>query len=243
MIAVDPLRTVELLALLEEATAPLNHDVRNRLASVRNLAFVVGRKLMAEPNSARDPRLQELLNRIEREVERTDETISLWSARIQAARPPGTARVRALECARLAIACTRLPNTVRVELSSTSGDEVEVDAEREVLAFAVRCLIENAGEAAGSGVVTVSAEPSGDQYRFTVSDNGPGFGEPPHGLTQFTSSKVGHLGLGLSMARRIASRLEGELVVGGVELGAAVSLLIPLAADSNASPALDVRSG
>jgi hypothetical protein len=42
------LHRVEVLAVLEEASAPLNHVVRNRIASVRKLAFFVRRQLAAE---------------------------------------------------------------------------------------------------------------------------------------------------------------------------------------------------
>ncbi len=234
MIALDPLRTVELLAVLEEATAPLSHDVRNRLASVRNLAFLVRRKLAGEDHEARDPRIEEFLKRIETEVERTDETINRWAAHIQSVRPPGVAvPVRAVDCARLAIASARLPSAIQIDLSfSTSGESLEVGADPELLALAVRCLIENAGEAVGSGLVRVNVERSGTHCRVTVSDRGPGFDALPNGATQFVSTKEGHLGLGLSMARRIAVRLEGTLVLDRVEIGAEASLLIPLAGEA-----------
>ena len=57
MTAADPLRTVEMLALLEEATTPLRHDVRNRIASIRNLSYFVRRKLACEVVPERDPRV------------------------------------------------------------------------------------------------------------------------------------------------------------------------------------------
>ena len=44
--------------MLEEATTPLRHDVRNRISSVRNLSFFVRRKLAAEVVPERDPRVQ-----------------------------------------------------------------------------------------------------------------------------------------------------------------------------------------
>ena len=54
-------------ALLEEATTPLRHDVRNRIASVRNLAFFVRRKLSTELAPDRDPRVNDFLAKIEGE--------------------------------------------------------------------------------------------------------------------------------------------------------------------------------
>ncbi|HEX3854632.1 MAG TPA: HAMP domain-containing sensor histidine kinase [Polyangiaceae bacterium] len=228
MIVRDPLQAVELLALLEEATTPLRHDVRNRIAAVRNLAFFVRRKLATEVVPDRDPRVPDFLLKIEGEVQRTDEVIEAWSARLQEVRPRATERVRVVDCLRLAIACTRLPSSVGLELAEAHDEELELDAERDVLAFAVRCLIENSGEAMGAGLVRVSAERAANQCRVTVSDHGPGIADAARCLERFETTKPGHLGLGLCMARRIASRLGGDLLIGSPESGAQVSLVVPL---------------
>ncbi|MEO6602556.1 MAG: HAMP domain-containing sensor histidine kinase [Polyangiaceae bacterium] len=228
MWARDPLRNVELLALLEEATTPLRHDVRNRLASVRNLAFFVRRKLGTEVAPNRDPRVIEFLSKIDGEVQRTDEVIENWSMRSQAARTAELGLVSIAECLHLALDCARLPPTVGIDFV-TPTERLEVEADREALAFAVRCLIENAAEAMGAGVVCVTAERAADSCRLTVIDSGPGIADPARCFDRFESSKPGHLGLGLCMARRIVTRLGGELVVGAPVMGAEVSLLVPLA--------------
>ena len=229
----DPLHIVELLAVLEEATTPLRHDVRNRLASVRNLSFFVRRKLATEVAPERDPRVNDFLTKIEGEVQRTDELIDAWSRRGQEARPAVQERVSVRDCLRLAMDSARLPSGVGLELSFSSDEHLELVVDRQVLAFAVRCLIENGAEAMGSGLVRVHVERVADQCRLVVSDQGPGIADAVRCLERFETSKPGHLGLGLCMARRIASRFDGELVVGTPESGAEVSLIIPLAgADS-----------
>jgi signal transduction histidine kinase len=228
MMKLDPLHTVELLALLEEATTPLRHDVRNRIASVRNLSFFVRRKLGTEVAPDRDPRVNDFLVKIEGEVTRTDEVIEAWSTRLQEVRARVTERVRVTDCLRLAMDSARLPSSVGLELSAPGSEDLELDAERDVLAFAVRCLIENSGEAMGSGLVRVSAERAADQCRVTVSDHGPGIVDAARCLERFETTKPGHLGLGLCMARRIASRLGGDLVIGSPGSGAQVSLVVPL---------------
>ena len=226
----DPLRTVELLALLEEATTPLRHDVRNRIASVRNLAFFVRRKLSGEVAPQRDPRVDEFLNKIEGEVQRTDEVIEAWSTRSQAVRTPDARRVRISDCVGLAARTARLPISLGVELpASSESDGLEVEADAETLAFAVRCLIENAGEASAAGSVRVAAERIANDCRVTVIDHGPGIADPARCLDRFQTTKPGHLGLGLCMARRIVTRLGGELVFGNPETGAEVSLVMPIA--------------
>lgn len=229
MIAGDPLHTVELLAVLDEASVPLRHDVRNRLASIRNLAFFVRRKLAAEPTPARDPRVPDFIAKIEAEVVRTDELIESWSTRVQAAHEPASGRVPVTECLRLATSAARLPGAIQFEISVPAGDALEVECELEVLAFAIRCLLENAGEAGGSGMIGVRAEAEAEHCRVTVSDDGPGIADASRCLERFQTSKVGHLGLGLCMARRIATRLGGDLLIGSPARGAQVSLVIPLA--------------
>jgi signal transduction histidine kinase len=168
------------------------------------------------------------LSKVEGEVQRTDEVIEHWSERSQAARVSELKRVPVTECLRLALDCARLPPAVGLELAPPN-ELLEVEADRDALAFAVRCLIENAGEAMGAGVVCVSAERAADSCRMTVTDSGPGIADPARCLERFESSKPGHLGLGLCMARRIVTRLGGDLVVGAPEAGAEVSLFVPLA--------------
>ncbi|HEY0466466.1 MAG TPA: HAMP domain-containing sensor histidine kinase, partial [Polyangiaceae bacterium] len=104
---------------------------------------------------------------------------------------------------------------------------------------ALRCLLENAGEAIGAGRVGITVEREADQCVLTVTDPGPGFSNPVRSLERFESTKPGHLGLGLCMARRIVGRFGGDLVIGNPELGAQVSLLLPIA---GTRPAPDAES-
>ena len=227
MSAPDPLRYVELLALLEEATTPLRHDSRNRLASIRNLAFFVRRKLGAEVVVERDPRVPEFLCKIEGEVQRADELMEGWSSRLRGSDEEARA-VTLADAVQLAVSSARLPDSVTFEVG-VPGGPLEVGAKLEALALATRCLIENAGEARGPGVVRVSAERVGDQCRITVSDQGPGISDSSRKLERFATTKPGHLGLGLCMARRLVARFAGELVIGSPEVGAEVSLVFPVA--------------
>ena len=228
MTALDPLRTVELIALLEEATTPLRHDVRNRIASIRNLSYFVRRKLDSEVAPERDPRVKEFLAKVEGEVQRTDDLIEAWGVSVHALRSAEMLRAKVADCVRLAIDSARLPALVGVEFSS-AAEPLQVEADLEMLAFALRCLLENAAEAAGSGCVSIAAEREADQCVMTVTDRGPGFSNPVRCLERFESTKRGHLGLGLCMARRIAGRFGGDLVIGSPEVGAQVSLLLPIA--------------
>jgi signal transduction histidine kinase len=235
MMAPDPLYITELLALIEESTAPVRHDVRNRIASVRNLAFFVRRKLASENNTERDPRVNEFLIKIEAEVQRTDEVIDAWSARVQGVRALDASAVAVNDSVRLAIECARVPPSVAFALLA-ADDPLQIDGDFQALAFAVRCLLENAGEAVESGSVSIRTLREAADCVIAVVDRGPGIIDRARCLERFETSKPGHLGLGLCMVRRIAARFGGDLVIGAPETGAEVSLRIPLARARSASP-------
>jgi signal transduction histidine kinase len=234
MIASDPLRTTELLALVEECSAPVRHDVRNRIASVRNLAFFVRRKLSTEDFPERDPRVNEFLLKIENEVERTDEVIDAWSARVQGVRALDIGSVQVTRSVRLAIDAARLPSSIELALEA-ADDSLLVMADFQALALAVRCLLENAGEAVGTGTVSITVERDQGDSVVTVKDRGPGIADRTRCLERFETTKPGHLGLGLCMARRIATRFGGELVLGSPAQGAEVGLRIPIAVPDQAT--------
>jgi signal transduction histidine kinase len=233
----DPLRTVEMLALIEEATMPLRHDVRNRIASIRNLSYFVRRKLASEVVPERDPRVPEFLAKVEGEVQRTDDLIDAWGVSMLGLRSSEVRAVQVADCVRLAVDSARLPAQVNIEVGSAS-ELLEIDADLEMLAFALRCLLENAAEAMASGSVSVAVERDRDQCVITVTDHGCGFSNPVRCFERFESSKPGHLGLGLCMARRIATRFGGDLAIGNPEVGAQVSLLVPIAG-TRAAPGVE----
>lgn len=230
MMQSDPLRTTELLAIIEEATTPVRHDVRNRIASVRNLAFFVRRKLGTEENPERDPRVNEFLLKIENEVQRTDEVIEAWTSRVQGVRPAGLEVIRAANGVRLAAECARLPASVTL-VSNIADETLLIEGDAQTLAVAVRCLLENSAEAAGVREVHLSLQRELDNCVVSVRDDGPGILEPQKCLERFESTKPGHLGLGLCMARRITTRSGGDLIIGTPAKGAEVTLRIPLAGE------------
>jgi signal transduction histidine kinase len=235
MMAPDPLYITELLALIEESTAPVRHDVRNRIASVRNLAFFVRRKLAAENDTERDPRVNEFLIKIESEVQRTDEVIDAWSTRVQGVRALDASPVVVNDSVRFAVECARVSPSITFALVA-ADDPLVIEGDFQALAFAVRCLLENAGEAVEAGPVSIRTLRDGGDCVIAVADRGPGIDDRTRCLARFETSKPGHLGLGLCMARRIATRFGGELVIGTPETGAEVSLRIPLAGARSPSP-------
>lgn len=91
------------------------------------------------------------------------------------------------------------------------------------LAVAVLCLVENAIEA-GAPSIAVTSFSEGDRVKLEVCDDGPGLADPVDQIR----ARDGHLGLGLRIVRRIASRAGGELVLGARDgRGVLATLVLP----------------
>jgi hypothetical protein len=85
-------------------------------------------------------------------------------------------------------------------------------------------LIENAIRAGASVVsVTISENPSKDELRISVEDNGCGISVSANEVTDpFYTTKDGkRTGLGLSLLRAAAEQAGGQLAIGASELGGA----------------------
>jgi signal transduction histidine kinase len=227
---IDSLRAAEVAAVAEEVASVLRHDLRNKLAAIRNASFYVRRKLAKTDSWKADPRLEELSSVIQQEATAANELLEdRLGLRHLFARV--ATRTDARECVRRAVACARIPGEpeIRVDLDARAGD---VEADPTEFALAIRCLIENAAEATeGRGVIAVRALSSGSHYVVEVADRGPGIAisERARVLKPFHTTKKGHAGLGLNIASRVAQRYGGRLVFGEVSAGASVAIHLELA--------------
>ncbi|WP_437964199.1 sensor histidine kinase [Sorangium sp. So ce260] len=230
MISWDPLGAAEQAAVADEILSVLRHDLRNRFAIVRNASFYIRRKVAGEAAYTADPRIAEFFGIIDEEViaasARLDESVD--AARVFTRR---SVRVSAADCVRRAAACARIrASGGRVELSAQDGD---VEADPIELAVAVRCLIENAVESTpADGVVTVQGSSNGEQYLIQVTDTGaiPSEVDSDALLRPFYTTKPGHFGLGLNIARRVARRYGGTLALEARSRGTSAVIELPLAA-------------
>jgi signal transduction histidine kinase len=229
LICHDPLRLVEQAAVAEEVMSALRHDFRNRMTAVRNGAFYVQRRLTSSDLAARDPRIVPFLRIMDEE---TDAACKLLedTAAARHLHTPAVATIAVASCIEDALRWARsLRDDVKVSIAC---DDSQVVAEPSEITLALRCLIENAAEAmADPGAISVQTRRNPAYVRIVIADSGPGLrGQELTTLAErFFSTKKGHAGLGLAIARRIARRYQGEMTMDDVAEGASFTLTLPVA--------------
>ena len=238
--ASDPLAGVARAAIAEEVVSVVRHDMRNKLGSIRNAAFYLKRRVEQTELWQADPRMSQFFALIDETV--VDGTRMMDDPLGPALRPSRQpTRVSARECVDLAVSCTHVPERVRLTFNVGPG---LVDVDRPEMALAVRCLLENAVEASSEGgVVETSAREDGDCLVITVSDEGAGIAPPfaDRLFEPFATTKSGHAGIGLNVARRIARRYGGDLSVIPAPRGVVATMVVPLADPGDEGPRTGVR--
>lgn len=230
--------------MADEVVGALRHDLKNRLTSVRNGAYYLRKRLSGTELAATDARLLPFIGIIDSESETAGKMLD-GGARAVVHVAPQSARfaiddatgdaVAWIRCglrsgdaaSKDASAQHRAADLPPIELDLAPA---EVFADRPEITLAVRALLENAVEAGATSVRVTSAIELG-VYRLTVRDDGPGISEDrvEEAFQPFFSTKPGHLGVGLAIARRIARRHRGDLRWDPNGSGAGLTLSLPLA--------------
>jgi C4-dicarboxylate-specific signal transduction histidine kinase len=210
---------------LDEVASTLRHTTLNDLAGMGALLFRLRRRIDAMPALATDAEVARVLDGLD--------------ARIAAAPAKLAVRFMAEPAQR---ARTHLGAAIR-ELVTTMAPAVAMDvAAGEIwagidageLGVALGCLLENAVEAvsaAGTGTIAVRCTSAQGRVTLEVSDDA----EPidperaDHFFDPFFTTRAGHAGLGLKIARGIVHRWEGELLVNPrAPRGLGVAIQLPL---------------
>lgn len=181
----------------------LRHDLRNKLASVRNASFYLRRRVEKDAtNLAEDPRVPTFFRLTGTELDAAEA--------ILAERIPRLPEVVIEDCdVDAAIAAAIAYAGAPVSVPPCGMIVRALPAE---LALAVACLIQNAIEA-GATAIEVIATRDGGSAVIEVRDDGPGFAAElaPRAADAGVTTRDGHLGLGLAIVKRIAGRALGEL--------------------------------
>jgi CheY-like chemotaxis protein len=225
---VDPLDRLESAAIAEEAMSEMRHDVRNKLGSIRNATFYLRKRTEGTPLWESDARVAQLFTLIDETLSDASRLLDGRGRALEEILPRRVERVEGACCVERAIESARLPAGVTIDLDLGPG---ALRADASEVALAARCLIENAAEAAPEGsVVSVRSSAADGRFEICVRDDGPGLpgGGTEHVFQAFRTTREGHLGLGLSIARRAVRRNDGTLTFRSSPKGVCAVLSFPL---------------
>lgn len=201
------LQARERAAVADVVASTLRHELRNKLASIRNASFYLMRRMQKTDAWTADPRVETFFQLIEKELAAAEQVLS------QRAPPEAgdkKARCRPRDAAQAALDETPLPEGVTVERDWAESGQVPLAVED--LALLVRCLLDNALEAMPKGgtlaVRTRDLENHGGGVALRVEDTGEGLPAEAYSraFEPFFTTRPGHAGLGLSIVHRMALR-------------------------------------
>jgi signal transduction histidine kinase len=214
-------------ARVAQMAAMVAHEVRNPLGILRAQAELLAERAGMVVAPRERERLAEMLVEIDRLNVLTDEFLALArDAPLETAPCDVAALVReTLDRIR------RDPAAAGARIEVEAGEGLAVLGDRGKLGQALFNLVRNAVQIGGAGVaVQVAAARDGAAARITVADDGPGI--PPELratlFEPFVGARPGGSGLGLAVARRVAERHGGRLVLDPTARGASFSLYLPL---------------
>jgi len=195
------------LAAVGQVSASIAHDLRNPLASVRNAAFILSRRIGED-----GPRMRENVGIIEQEVARADRIISNLLS-LARAEPIHAECVDLGATVREVFAKTGKTEAVQCEFTADT-EPFEVYADRYQLAQVISNILSNAIEAMeGKGTFQVEGRHRTEYDTIILSDTGPGIAPDvcPNIFEPLVTTKAKGIGLGLTICRQIVEAHRGKI--------------------------------
>jgi len=210
------------------------HELKNSLTPIR---LTVEEMLARQPQSDR-VFMQQAAQIVVSEIETLERVRAFSEFASEPPVNPEALDINAIVSERISLLRPAHPETTyRVRLEAGAP---RVYAGADLVKGILTNLLENGAEAAGpGGSVQTITRLQGDQVVVEVHDSGPGLGmEASRTLFEPTITFKKHgMGLGLSIARKNALLLGGDITLVDGELGgAAFRVVLPAAANSNAAP-------
>ena len=225
--AQDELVKKERLATLGQLTATVSHELRNPLAAIRSSLYVV-----EQLNSNQEEKLINAIQRVVRNVERCDHIIdelldfTRSSTLSIEALPIESWLKRLLEEQQFA-------DDITLNLQFHCNDcHVEIDEGK--LQRAIINIVDNACQAMReqpekTHQLKIAVDPSDDQVKITISDNGPGIKAEvmPKIFEPLFSTKGFGTGLGMPTVKQIIDQHNGDIRINST-LGDGTDVIIKL---------------
>lgn len=203
-------RLEELVAAKDTFVATVSHELRNPLAGVVGLAEEMRDRFEEFGESER----HDLITLI---AHQAAEMTSLVDDLLVAARDDVGDVAVVPEVVDVAAMLDALTTGLRVEVLVEDRHQSVAWADPQRLRQVLRNLLSNA-QRHGGGTVRATVSPQGDAVTVTVADDGPGVDDndaeqifEPYRRADGAGVKQGSVGLGLSVARRLARLMQGDL--------------------------------
>jgi PAS domain S-box-containing protein len=213
------LRRSERLAMLGRLTATVSHELRNPLGSIRAALFLLRRHLPDD-----EPRLNEALERIDRNVVRCDHIIEELLDTTRTNRAEIQTESVELDAWLTALLDEQdLPEGVVLEPSFTlAGTFVGIDPEQmrraviNVVDNACQAMLQTEGRKTKAPArLQVATRKTGERVEMIATDTGPGIAAEvlPRIFEPLYSTKATGVGLGLPVVRQVLERHGGNVEV------------------------------
>jgi len=222
----------EAMAAIGQLAATVGHELRNPLAVVTNVLYLmkVGSKA-----AANDP-IHRHLATAEREISAATLIVSDLLD-YAAGRGPIRAPVEICDLVAEALSVAPPPDGVQVV---QRGEPQVVDVDRDQIRQALLNLITNGYDSMpGGGVLTVSTTSVPGSAQITVTDTGMGMDEETRDriFTPFFTKKTRGIGLGLAVTKRVVEAHGGTIVVQSTPAaGSSFTLTLPVLASMVSAP-------
>ena len=235
----------EKLAVLGQLAGGVGHELRNPLGAIKNAAYFL-KMVLPEGEGEPDPEIREMLEVLEKEVDRSEKIISslLDFARV---RPPARRRVDVNDVVQDAL--SRSPPTPRVEVLCQLDEDLPLiladpDQLFQVFGNLIRNAIQamtpllsrpNAGEKGEGRLVIRTAVESSEWVTVSVADSGAGISEEnlKKIFEPLFSTKAKGIGLGLAVVKTLVEGHGGSIEVKTEQgKGTSFSVRLPLGASA-----------
>jgi signal transduction histidine kinase len=205
---VEKVRRSERRAMIGDLAAKVNHELRNRLGTIKSSAFLLEKQLKDAPDSA-----VKHLKKIQWGAARAGATVAALLNLARELQPQMTV-TDMNHLAREAVAAVVPVSNVSIELE-LARESPRVRGDPELLVSVVSNLVQNAVEAheGKGGRVVVRTAVVGGSVFLRVLDEGRGLSDEvaPHIFEPFFTTKVDGAGLGLTIAQEVVAAHGGKL--------------------------------
>ena len=227
------LARLERLSTLGGLVSGLAHEVRTPLAAAMNHLSLVNARLSREASDGRlPPGLQDAAGHVAATLDALDRINALVNRLRRFAAPTEgpMARHRLHDVVEEAVRIFEAAHKGHVQVDARLAPTGKALMDKVRIEEVVLRVLENAAEASGTGgTVVVATRETPLAVEVVVTDQGPGIPREAQGhlFQEFFTTKPGHAGLGLAIARRIVEAHGGTIACGS-EAGKGATFVVSL---------------